>query len=601
MTYRDPMGKLSSIALIVLTVAIAIVTGAIVVQELNEDTEYTVTYDLGGGENNPLNPVEYMKGDSIPLYSATSGDLYFKGWYLDPAMTTRCDAISPDMEGDIVLYARWSDNLEGKGFDMRIEGRGQEMFIPYTVDGTSSRTYLYYNPDAGNYYINSKTTLNKTYSLGSTDTVTSDQDSWTGMGGSGESWTLVGEETIQTASGWKTCELWSIVYQNGAQERQWIGDGWILYKCTYDYETFWESEHYTYTFTGEFIVDVDNEYDVTGYGDHGIEVVGSGTYAPGQEVVLTAVCDDPSTFTGWFDEGGRLLTDGLSCTLVAGGDDIRVFAMNGTDPDMTVGTGDAFRIGSEMDSCEITVVDDTLGTVMSLPHTGDGSVSIPGGGLYTVFVDGYVDGSEVHRFSTVRVMGDVVREFTWEHGGETYNLSFSMDYSDVEAYRGAYSVDLREQDVNGNHARDRTFITYSDETIVRLASDLRELGREMGELEYAEFVLKFTQWIEYQDDATHMGYEEYWKFPLETLFDMGGDCEDTSILFCAIMKASGYDDVALLILPGHAAGAVSVECDGQPIVYDGCEYRYCETTHHDYSVGEVPQSMNGASVTVVAV
>ena len=79
----------------------------------------------------------------------------------------------------------------------------------------------------------------------------------------------------------------------------------------------------------------------------------------------------------------------------------------------------------------------------------------------------------------------------------------------------------------------------------------------LDKAEVVNVLLRFTQTIPYMYDSESVGQEEYWKYPLETLYDGNGDCEDTSILFCAVGKAMGYD-TALMLFSGHATGAISI-------------------------------------------
>ncbi len=86
---------------------------------------------------------------------------------------------------------------------------------------------------------------------------------------------------------------------------------------------------------------------------------------------------------------------------------------------------------------------------------------------------------------------------------------------------------------------------------------MAKLTAGLSKADAVNVLLRFTQTIPYVTDTETNGQDEYWKFPLETLYDNGGDCEDTSILFCAVGKAMGYD-TALMIFNGHATGAVSI-------------------------------------------
>ena len=73
----------------------------------------------------------------------------------------------------------------------------------------------------------------------------------------------------------------------------------------------------------------------------------------------------------------------------------------------------------------------------------------------------------------------------------------------------------------------------------------------MNDRQFACFVMKFVETIPYQYDENSRGAMEFIKYPAETFWDGGGDCEDTSILYCTLMKVMGYD-TALLLFFDHA-------------------------------------------------
>ena len=97
------------------------------------------------------------------------------------------------------------------------------------------------------------------------------------------------------------------------------------------------------------------------------------------------------------------------------------------------------------------------------------------------------------------------------------------------------------------------------------------------------------------------GYEEYWKYPVETLYDQGGDCEDTSILFSAIAEAMGYN-TSLLLFPGHMAAGVDLDGNyGISKTYfetGGYRFYYCETTATGYHVGDKPSNVSNSATVV---
>ena len=118
-----------------------------------------------------------------------------------------------------------------------------------------------------------------------------------------------------------------------------------------------------------------------------------------------------------------------------------------------------------------------------------------------------------------------------------------------------------------------------------MAAQLYRLGHPFGSQDEVAFVLAFVQQV-----ITYRSEEgEYPRYPVETLWEGGGDCEDYSILGAAILLSMGYQ-VALLLLPRHAALGVA-GADGLPGVYaehEGVRYFYCEMTGESWRFGELP-------------
>ena len=147
-------------------------------------------------------------------------------------------------------------------------------------------------------------------------------------------------------------------------------------------------------------------------------------------------------------------------------------------------------------------------------------------------------------------------------------------------------------------------------TVKLVAEKLADLSAGMSDVDRADFVLKFVhRCTEYERDFRyeHTTGVEHWKYPVETLFEGRGDCEDTSILYCALMKAMGYD-VALLIYSGaqykdngHAAASVALDYvkDGTYYEKDGLRFYYCETTSDKMVVGEIWDDYDRGQVLVI--
>lgn len=107
-------------------------------------------------------------------------------------------------------------------------------------------------------------------------------------------------------------------------------------------------------------------------------------------------------------------------------------------------------------------------------------------------------------------------------------------------------------------------------------------------------VLTFVQQsIRYtRDICTKTGdVSDYPKYPLETLVEGTGDCEDTVILAAAILACMGFK-VAVLMAPRHAALGVAgiPNLSGAAILHteSNVSYFFAETTGLGWTPGQVP-------------
>ncbi len=110
-----------------------------------------------------------------------------------------------------------------------------------------------------------------------------------------------------------------------------------------------------------------------------------------------------------------------------------------------------------------------------------------------------------------------------------------------------------------------------------------------GKLRMAEILLHMVQdAITYRLDKDSTGHSDYGRFPLQTLADGVGDCEDSALLLCALLSNVGIE-CALLITEteesGHAAVALKVAekeahlagSDHELLAYGGALWLYGET------------------------
>lgn len=180
----------------------------------------------------------------------------------------------------------------------------------------------------------------------------------------------------------------------------------------------------------------------------------------------------------------------------------------------------------------------------------------------------------------------LTREYSWSYKGQQYSTTLDIALSDFVKYRTDSIV--RSQVTNDNGKHDRSLVTYDDKYVKELASAISTKAAGMNSADRIGMVLAFTQYIEYCYDEISMGEDEYWKYPVETLVDMNGDCEDTSILFCAIAKQLGYD-TCMILYPGHMAAGVNLTgLSGYYYTFETKHYYYCETTATGWDIGDDP-------------
>ncbi|RJX16706.1 MAG: hypothetical protein C4575_14835 [Desulforudis sp.] len=109
-------------------------------------------------------------------------------------------------------------------------------------------------------------------------------------------------------------------------------------------------------------------------------------------------------------------------------------------------------------------------------------------------------------------------------------------------------------------------------------------------------------WPKYVTDDLSKGFDQYARYPLETLVDQKGDCEDTSILLASILKEMNYG-VVLILLPGDPGHmAVGVKGENLPGVYyeyQGTRYYYVETTGTGWSIGQIPKEYRNRKAQIL--
>jgi hypothetical protein len=137
---------------------------------------------------------------------------------------------------------------------------------------------------------------------------------------------------------------------------------------------------------------------------------------------------------------------------------------------------------------------------------------------------------------------------------------------------------------------------YDDEYINTIIQKFNFIAIEKSytEIEKINLIISFVQSLPYTSDSVTTPFDEYPRYPLETLVDEGGDCEDTSVLTAALLDALNYD-IVLVAPPGHMAVGVNIDSYGSYYDYEGNQYYFLETTGEGWEIGVIPDDYKGVS------
>jgi hypothetical protein len=107
------------------------------------------------------------------------------------------------------------------------------------------------------------------------------------------------------------------------------------------------------------------------------------------------------------------------------------------------------------------------------------------------------------------------------------------------------------------------YVDTTDPMVEEIAEKLGTMAESMGYDEYttACFVLSFVQNTAYETDINTTGYEEYPRYPIETIVEGTGDCEDASILFASLIQSEPFGMDAVLVslsTPSSEVGHMAV-------------------------------------------
>jgi len=158
----------------------------------------------------------------------------------------------------------------------------------------------------------------------------------------------------------------------------------------------------------------------------------------------------------------------------------------------------------------------------------------------------------------------------WKHNGQPYTLRFGIAEDWYWYYKDKPRDDYRYTDAR--------FVTYKDPVIQTIAKDISDTSISSGDPCNLCIAIDFVESMIYQYDIDYISRPDYPKYPIETIKDGRGDCEDTSFLMASILKALNLDVILLRYSDHMAMGFAYGTCPGDYYLYKGKTYCFLETT-----------------------
>lgn len=195
-------------------------------------------------------------------------------------------------------------------------------------------------------------------------------------------------------------------------------------------------------------------------------------------------------------------------------------------------------------------------------------------------------------------------EHTWVYQGKACSVTLNISSGLYNYYQNEREHLAYRYQFNGSEMPPNYFgfmLSKHDRSVLGALAD-EFSSHSMTEKEEVELALTFVQSLPYAYDSITKGTDEYLRYPIETLVDGCGDCEDKVALLAALLYEMDVDFV-LLILPEHMA--IGVHCDGveteRYLLFRDKPYYYMETTMEGWQMGQIPEDYYDAEMEAVPV
>lgn len=263
--------------------------------------------------------------------------------------------------------------------------------------------------------------------------------------------------------------------------------------------------------------------------------------------------------------------------------------------DLTRNNTDEYSIASLFEE-SMSIEDNTPVYIQLYIRTGDSTyeyVTESNPFTYTSGTISKLQGTEFDRkdpfsnrfFKRSLVEGGYIIEYTGVYKNTDWSVKFfisnSMYSSRLQTTRGRSRIE---------YARLISNIGLIETLNAGIISEARQKISNPTTQDIINMKIDFVQSIPYVPDSIGSGFDDYSKFATETLVDLGGDCEDSTILLGSLLANQGQK-VAFITFPGHIGIGVKGPYEGSTIEYRSQEYYYIETTSLGWQIGDIPQTL----------
>lgn len=192
------------------------------------------------------------------------------------------------------------------------------------------------------------------------------------------------------------------------------------------------------------------------------------------------------------------------------------------------------------------------------------------------------------------IPGKFDKKYVWTYKGVDYKLDFKISKDSYFKFKKKARRLVIEQ-------YGKIYVTGGINDEVRnLASILDKLGGYTTKYDRAAFLVSFVQQnVTYKHETG-----EYPRYPIETLVDQAGDCEDFAILGAALLKCLGFDTCLIYLIDvcHISLGIAGIEdFSGDYHEYQGMKFYHCELAGTAWEIGKIPDEWRHSRIRIIPI